>query len=93
MELNHAGSTIVPGKHFIEIAREDEGSASVVRAVRKGLLQAPRIRKVPEPPKPVAAAAVAPVPALEPEPTLEAEASQEEESSPKPKSKRKRTRR
>lgn len=90
MELNHAGSTIVPGKSFIEIPREDEGSASVVRAVRKGLLQAPKVRPAP---KSVAAVAVAPVLAQEPEPTLEVETSPEEESSPKPKSKRKRTRR
>jgi hypothetical protein len=83
----------VPGKSFIEIPREDEGSASVVRAVRKGLLMPPKIRKAPESPKSVATTpvAAAPAPVIEPEPTLEVPS--EEESSPKPKSKRKRTRR
>ena len=101
LELSHGGSTVVPGKSYIEIAREDEGSASVVRAVKKGMLKPPKIRPVLEP-KSVAApvvVAAAPEPALESEPTPEAESpkeeeiSAEEESSPKPKSKRKRTRR
>ena len=91
LELNHAGSTVVSGKSFIEIAREDEGSASVVRAVNKGLLKRPKIVSQP---MSVAAPVVAPAPDPQPEPTLEA-APPQEESSPKPKSKRKskRTRR
>ena len=90
LELNYAGSTIVPAKSYIEIAREDEGSASVVRYVKKGLLIPPKIRPAP-PPKPVAVPVAEPAP--EPDPILEAEPVKEE-SSPKPKSKsRKRTRR
>lgn len=36
-----SGSTVVSAKSFIDIAREDEGCGSVVRAVRKGFLIAP----------------------------------------------------
>jgi hypothetical protein len=87
LELNHAGSTIVPAKSFVEIAREDEGSASVVKYVRKGLLVPPKLRPTP---KPVAVAPVvaAPTPAPKPDPVVEpeAEAQAEEQSSVKPKS-------
>ncbi len=98
LELNYAGSTLVPPKSYIEIAREDEGSASVVKYVRKGLLVPPKLRPAPAP-KPVAVApvAVAPEPALEPYPVVEpeAEAKAEEQSSVKPqsKSRKKRARR
>ena len=83
LELPH-GSTVVPAKSFIEIAREDEGHVSVVRAVNKKLLIPPKLRPAPAP-KPAA-------PVAAPEPSLEAVPA--EESSDKPKSKsRKRTRR
>jgi hypothetical protein len=70
-----SGSCVVPPKGSIDIAPADEGSASVVRYVKKGLLIPPRIRPAPAPkpapapaPKEPKAAPVAPKPEPKPEP-------------------------
>lgn len=39
-----SGSTVVTAKTYIDIARDEEGCGSVVRAVRKGFLVAPAQR-------------------------------------------------
>lgn len=78
-----SGSRVVPPKGSIDISPEDEGSASVVRYVKKGFLIAPRIRppvepkKAPQKPEPTPApapkAAPAPKPAAKPAPAPKAE--------------------
>ena len=68
-----SGSRVVAPKSAIDIAPEDEGSASVVRYVRKGFLVPPRHRPaavvpVVVAPKPVPAPAPKPAPAPAPKP-------------------------
>jgi len=62
-----SGSTVAPAKGYIEIAREDEGCASVVRYVKKGLLAPPKLRA--KAPVPTPAPVKVPTPIIKSEPT------------------------
>jgi len=86
-----SGSTVVAAKSYVELSREDEGCASVVRYVKKNMLVPPKFRMELSPPTPVIAPAPAPVPApapapapviFEPEEPVKLEASEDMEDMP-----------
>lgn len=82
-----SGSTVVAAKSYVELSREDEGCASVVRYVKKDMLVPPKFRAELSPviaTAPVSAPAPAPAPIVfdEPEEPVKLEASEDMEEMP-----------